>query len=177
MKVVNLIGGANTGKSTAAFGLMYRMKRWGLNVEYAGEYARDMVLEERSNILRDQLYILAKQNRKLQRLKDIDVSWVVTDTCLLLGTAYNYQKDPALEALTKEYFSRYNNVTFYLPRNYNFLYHTEGRSQKSHEEAAEIDTKIEAILPDDTIRLEVSNNRDYVTQILNHLGFFFGMDV
>jgi adenylate kinase family enzyme len=65
MKVINLFGGPGSGKSTLAAGLFERMKIQGLSVELVTEYAKDMVWERRGNILDDQLYILAKQHRRL----------------------------------------------------------------------------------------------------------------
>lgn len=169
MKVINLIGGACTGKSTTAFGLMYFMKKMGLRVEYAGEYARDMVLEKRNNILIDQLYILAKQNRKLSRLKG-EADYVVTDTSLLLCAAYPHDDIPELEQVIKAYFDSYDNLIFYLPRNFQFQFQKEGRSQSSHAEAELFDPIIEKVLPPSAIKLSVSE--DYVDTILAHLGIY-----
>ncbi len=167
MKVINLIGSANTGKSTTVYGLLYLMKRLGLNVEYASEYAKDMVWEKRNNILQDQLYILAKQHRKLSRLSNVD--YAITDTSLLLGIAYA-GKDalPELVAIIKAYFNFYDNVTFYLPRNENFKFHPEGRSQSTADEADAFSPLIEAVLPENAIRFPKSD--DYVMPILEHLG-------
>jgi ATP:corrinoid adenosyltransferase len=67
MKVINIFAGPCAGKSTTAAGLFYLMKVSGYNVELVTEYAKDMTWEGRHNILGDQLYILAKQNRRLER--------------------------------------------------------------------------------------------------------------
>ena len=167
MKVINLIGTSNTGKSTTVYGLLYAMKKRGLKVEFASEYAKDMVWEKRGNILADQLYILAKQNRKLSRLTNID--FAVTDTSLLLGLVYA-APDQLTEcnAAIRAYFNQYDNVVFYLPPNPDYAFHPEGRVQQSREESDAYQAKIEAILPPDTIWLPKSE--DYVDTILEHLG-------
>ena len=80
MKVINLFGGPGVGKSTAAAGLFYEMKKRQLSVELVTEYAKDMVWENRQNILDDQIYIFAKQQRRIARLRDHHIDWVITDS-------------------------------------------------------------------------------------------------
>jgi nicotinamide riboside kinase len=170
MKVINFIGASNTGKSTAVYGVLYLMKKLGLKVEYASEYAKDMVYEKRANIMADQLYILAKQNRRLSRLADCGIDYAVTDTCLLLGNVYSTPTDlPELRNVITAYFNQYDNTTFYLPVNDDFAFQKEGRVQQSAEESAAFVQKIEAVLPADTIRLVKAH--DYVEPVLTHLGF------
>ena len=169
MKVINLIGGANTGKTTAAFGLMYAMKKMGLRVQYAGEYAAEMVSEHRSNILDDQLYILAKQNRRLDRLRD-QVDYVITDTSLLLGCVYAKSGEPsALADIIWAKFLGYDNQVFYIPRNYDFLFDKESRVQASHAEASAFDKVILTLLSNVPNTHYLSTKTDYVEQILNIL--------
>jgi hypothetical protein len=169
MKVINLIGASNTGKSTATYGLLYAMKKLGLNVEYASEYAKDMVYEKRGNILQDQLYILAKQNRKLSRLAVMGVEYAVTDTCLLLGNVYSPDDAlPELKAVITAYFNQYDNTTFYLPPNEDFTFDARGRVQNNRDESNAFVKKIEAVLPPEAIRLTRSS--DYIWPILENLG-------
>ena len=70
MRVINILAEPSAGKSTTAAGLFYKMKQDGLRVELVNEYAKDAVWDNRQDILADQLYMLAKQNRKLERLRD-----------------------------------------------------------------------------------------------------------
>ena len=85
--VINLFGGPGLGKSTIASGLFYRMKVAGFQVESVTEYAKDVVWDQAPTKFSDQLYITAKQNRKLWRLQD-QVEWIVSDSPLLLGLHY-----------------------------------------------------------------------------------------
>lgn len=120
MKVINLFGGPGTGKSTTAAGVFNRMKIMGLNVELTNEYAKDMVWEGRDNVLNDQLYILAKQHRKLLRLKD-KVDWVVMDSPIILGLSYtspDYFK--SFEPLVMDLWNSYDNVNFLLERSFDY---------------------------------------------------------
>ena len=88
MKVLNIWGGPGIGKSTTAAGLFYEMKKLGLNVELVQEYAKDAVWEKRHNILDDQIYIFAKQQRRIARLAEHNIDWVITDSPIPLGLVY-----------------------------------------------------------------------------------------
>ena len=146
MKVVNIWGGPGVGKSTAAAGLLYEMKKKGLNVEIAMEYAKDVVWEKRYNILDDQIYIFAKQQRRISRFMDSGIDWVITDSPIPLGLVY---LRPAMlsenfDQLVMEVFNQYTNHNFLLQRN--FEYNPIGRNQKDEEEAREFDRKVESLL-------------------------------
>ena len=88
MKIINLFGGPGTGKSTTAAHLFAIMKWQGMKVELVSEYAKELTWDGRSNVLLDQLYVLAKQNRKLERLKNHGLDFVITDSPILMGLAY-----------------------------------------------------------------------------------------
>lgn len=166
-KIINLLGGPGTGKTTTALGLTYRMKLAGLKVKYAQEYAEDMVYEERTNILDDQLYILAKQNRRLLRLV-AHTDYIITDSPLFLSIVYSKNGGSEnFQRLVRETFNQYTNITFYHPRDLSFDFQQQGRTQQSHAECAEIDAKIEHYMPHDTLELEPG--KDYVAQIVEYL--------
>lgn len=146
MKVINLFGGPGTGKSTVAADLFAKMKWMNKNVELIGEYAKDATWEKRHQLFDDQLYILAKQNRKLERLKN-QVEYVITDSPLLLNIAYI---DPNYFPLTYPKFVRnlydsYNNLNIFLLREK--PYHAIGRRQ-TEEEARAIDARVIDLLHD-----------------------------
>src|SRR6266446_4338308 len=88
MKVINLFGGPGTGKSTVASDLFALMKWQNMNVELVTEFAKEVTWEKHHNIFNDQLYILAQQNRRLERLKD-QVNYVISDSPILMYQAYN----------------------------------------------------------------------------------------
>jgi hypothetical protein len=167
--IINLIGGPNTGKTCTALGLSYFMKRAGLRVKYVQEYAEDMVYEDRANILADQLYILAKQNRRLHRLRSV-TDYVITDSPLLLNIVYSKDEGtPEFRATVHEYWDSYNNITFYHPRDTSFAYHQQGRVQDSHEAASAMDTIIQRNLRGATVNLEIGT--DYIKQIVDYFNF------
>lgn len=133
-KVINLFGGPNSGKSVLACDLFTFMKKNNYNVELITEYAKDLTWEKRQNVLlEDQLYIFAKQHRKLLRIID-NVEYAICDSPLLLsGIYYNsehniYSKETFIKLLL-DTFDYYPNLNFYLTRNLDFKYFTEGRNQ------------------------------------------------
>lgn len=144
MKVINLFGGPGTGKSTTAAGLFHIMKLRECNVELVTEYAKDLTWEKRHDVLGDQLYILAKQARRLTRL-DGQVDFVVTDSPLLLGLIY--QQDTyfpnTFAPFLLDVWNSFDNINFLLRRvkKYNPI----GRNQ-TEEGAKEIDGDVERML-------------------------------
>jgi len=126
--VVNLFGGPGVGKSTNATGLFYEMKKRYINGEYVSEYAKWMVWEKRTNILADQVYILAKQNRLLEQLQGHGVDYAVTDSPLPTGLLYTTNSYfPSYRPLLMEMFNQYENVNILLTRNH--PYNPVGRFQ------------------------------------------------
>jgi tRNA uridine 5-carbamoylmethylation protein Kti12 len=148
VKVINLFAGPGAGKSTTAAGLFHLMKIGGMNVELVTEYAKEMTWEKRHNILTDELYIFAKQHRRIRRLLG-EVDYVVTDSPILLCILYR-QADytETLDELILELWNSYENLNFFLRRTK--PYSAVGRSQ-SEAEARSIDEATRALLA----RLEV----------------------
>lgn len=170
LKVINIFGGPGAGKSTTAAGLFFEMKKRQLEVELVTEYAKDMTWEKRHNILNDQLYILAKQNRRVHRLIG-QVEWVITDSPLLLGLVYkseSYYEN--FDNLVMEIFDSYDNHNFLISRD--FAYQSSGRNQTA-EQAVEVDDAIKSLLDNRDISYhQITNNPnvDRITQILNIIG-------
>jgi hypothetical protein len=170
MKVINLWGGPGAGKSTTAAAVFYEMKKRQIEVELVTEYAKDMTWEKRHNVLSDQLYIIAKQNRRIQRL-DGQVEFAITDSPLPLGLLY---QPPGyfttFEPFVMEVWNSYNNYNFLLGRD--FEYQPVGRNQTA-EEAVEVDKALVNLLNSRKITYSrVTNDPqvDRITQILNIVG-------
>lgn len=146
MKVLNLFGGPGTGKSTTASGLFYEMKKMGLEVELVTEYAKDLVWEKRFNILDDQIYLFAKQQRRIARLADHNIEWVITDSPIPLGLCYLKEGvfTDSFPNLVMEVYQKFNNFNFLLSRN--VKYNPVGRNQKTEEEAREFDHRVQSLL-------------------------------
>lgn len=145
MKVLNIWGGPGTGKSTTAAGVFYQMKCQGIKVELVQEYAKDMVWEQRHNILEDQIYIFAKQQRRISRLKQHDLDYVITDSPIAMGLCYTDPKllTPDFNRLVMHVFTSYDNVNVFLQRE--VPYEAVGRMQ-TETQAQELDDKILRLL-------------------------------
>lgn len=166
MKVINLWGAPGAGKSTVAAGLFYKMKVAGYKVELVTEYAKDVVWDNRSDLLRDQLYLLAKQNRRLERLRD-KVDWVITDSPLLLVLAYMPEVYYShFNSLAYDVWNTYTNINYLLERSHE--YKRDGRVQ-TEDESKIIDEKIQDIFSNYEQCFSVINSKDAASMIFNHI--------
>jgi hypothetical protein len=171
MQVINLFGGPGAGKSTTAAGLFYEMKKMRLEVELVTEYAKDMVWEGRHNILEDQIYIFAKQQRRISRLRDHRIDWVITDSPIALGLVYLREGSLSnnFRDLVMEVFDSFENHNFLLQRN--FEYNPIGRNQKDLEAAEIYDQKVAALLDARDIPFKTVVGGEWaVTRILQEIG-------
>lgn len=143
MKVINLWGSPGAGKSTVAAGLFYKMKCAGYNVELVTEYAKDVTWEQRTELFKDQLYLLAHQNRRLERLRG-KVDYCITDSPLLLTVAYTPEEYySTFNDFTHELWMSYTNINYLIVRSHAF--EQSGRWH-SEEQSYEIDRKISRII-------------------------------
>lgn len=145
MKVINLFAEPGAGKSTTASGLFFGMKHMGLRVELVTEYAKACVWEGKKQTLDDQLYVTAKQNHQMERLRG-KVDFIITDSPLLLGLVYcKSTMFPSFRPLLKEVFDSYENFNVLIRRSKKYC--PEGRMQ-SEFEAANIALQIRDLLVD-----------------------------
>ena len=86
--VVNFMGAPGAGKSTMAARIFSELKWKGYDVELVGEYAKELVFEQRHQTFKNELYIFAKQHHRLFRLKG-QVRIIVTDRPIILSQFYN----------------------------------------------------------------------------------------
>ena len=147
MKIINLYGGPGIGKSTTATALFSKMKLKGIKCEYVPEYAKEMVWDKRSNVLEDQLYLFAKQHRRLNILRDHNLDYVVTDSPLLLSTIYSANETGAFHALVWEKYLSFENVDIILKR------------VKPYAKCGRVQTEEQAIEIDEITRLIVGNTK------------------
>ncbi len=138
-RVLNLYGGPGTGKSTTAAGIYYELKRRGYNVEMAREYAKDVVWEGRRHLLTDQIYIFAKQ---LKRITDLlgEVELVITDSPVLMSLVYGASYPRAFHILVEDERSKMENIDILLTR------------VKPYEPAGRVHNEEEAKILDGTMR-------------------------
>ncbi len=153
------MAGPGIGKSTFAANLFSTMKQLEYKVELITEYAKDCVYEQQFNILNnDQLFVLANQNRRIQRIEESneDIDYVITDSPLLLSKIFANKNNVkhnylSFQDFCVDLFASYDNINLILNRD-NISYHTEGR----------VETYIEALKIDELILTELRKwNFDY----------------
>ena len=131
--VVNFMGAPGAGKSTMAARIFSELKWAGYDVELVGEFAKDLVWEERNFTMKDELYLFAKQNHRLFRLNG-KVQVIVTDRPIILSQFYNTKygdKSEAFKHIVKHEYDKYNNMNFFLTRGK--AYNPNGRLQTEEE--------------------------------------------
>jgi thymidylate kinase len=172
--VINLYGGPSSGKSTQGAGLFYRMKQAGHSVELVNEFAKEVVWEGNVPLLKDQLYVLAHQHRKLVRLAG-KVDYVITDSPVLLSIAYRGLYDgpmysDLIDQLALECYQMYHNINFMLGRPASF--ESIGRAQ-DYDQSKRIDQSIVQIFQQHSIEYhQLPVNSDTVDSML---GVIFAM--
>jgi hypothetical protein len=90
---VCLYGGPGAGKSTAAAGVYYYLKRAGLNCELNREVIKDWVWEGRTPIDGDQTLFFAEMSRRERLYIKAGLDAIVTDSPLILTHFYGLKYD------------------------------------------------------------------------------------
>ncbi len=170
MKVINLFAGPGTGKSTTAAGLFFLMKHAGYNVELINEFAKQLVWQERHRTFSDQYYISAKQNHKLEVLRD-KVDYVITDSPLPLSLVYAPKKYFGnFRNMLMEIFNSYDNINYFLNRTK--PYNPIGRNQTEEEERGVVE-QVNQMLKNNNISYYVVNADQQAPQVIyDHIAGF-----
>lgn len=166
--VINLVGEPSVGKSTVAAELFASMKKQGYSVELVTEYAKDIVWENRQDILKHQDYVFAKQHRRLSRLIG-KVDYIITDSPLILSLLYIEMSNTprSLIPFIQDVISTYKNIYVYLKRAHK--YEEVGRMQNELE-ANNLRQKLNSILTDNgVVPLVISTDDTVVDLIINHI--------
>jgi nicotinamide riboside kinase len=173
-KVINLFGGASSGKSTCAFGLCHQLKLRGINVEYVNEYIKTWAYKDHKPNEYDQVYIFGKQAKKEYDLYG-KVDYIVSDSPLLLSAIYEevIQGESVVKPSVFNHIQRAksNGIefhNFYLKRCKGF--NPVGR-WGSEDEARQMDKYIQNFLTTHDVDYTFIEEDDYrrVDKILSHM--------
>jgi nicotinamide riboside kinase len=147
--IINLIAGPGTGKSILACDVFSKLKRNFVSCELASEYVKDKVYEESKKTIENQIYIFAKQQHKIFRLKDkVDV--IVTDSPIMLSPVYDSSECNELRKLVIKEFKKYPSLNYLIVRDETIPYENYGRNQDL-DGAMKVDKKIRQILSEENI--------------------------
>lgn len=143
-KVINIIGGPDSGKSTNAALVFGKLKLKGIRAELITEYAKSRVWEEATKTLEDQLYITAKQNRQQRRCNGL-VDVMITDSPLIMGLFYGADQPDWYKYMVEGVVNTYDNLYVFLNRGEDRVYDQVGRLQ-DEDGAKRIDVELRKIL-------------------------------
>lgn len=153
--IIEFVTGPSAGKSTTSFGLAYKFKLAGVNIEYLPEYAKLLTWRGDFQSLSLQIHVTTEQIRGLYDLsrKENDLKVIISDTSMLLGIIYKYVWLDGVKYLglgsgdlfdqwIKSIYSEFDIRTYYLKRDLSsHSYNEKGRTQ-SLEESLEYDERI-----------------------------------
>lgn len=166
-KLINIYGGPGAGKSTAAAGVFYELKKLGYNCGLVTEMATELVYDEAYNIINDQLYLFAEQwHRTFRMLGKVD--FIVTDSPFLLNIVYNKVNDEDFNRFIFSRIHKLDSLDFFINRSDTFS--NVGRIHNL-EQSKEIDKVIKNLAKEngiDLIDIEQNNAIEKILQkILN----------
>lgn len=132
--VISFVGAPGAGKSTAALGTAFELKKMGLSVEYVQEFTKDLVY---NGLLRkyipNQSYIIAEQYKKIYDLLG-QVDYIVTDAGLEVSALHSAKEDKVVEDLAWYLRNKTNQITIFIERDEEKVpYETKGRVENEAE--------------------------------------------
>jgi len=148
--IVNFFAGPGAGKSTSSALLFSKLKMRGVRCELVTEFAKDLTWEKRDLTLRNQLYILAKQHKRMWVVAQHEVDVIITDSPLLVGAYYSSTFDTGefaelLRSMAMLLHKEHPAVNFFIRRTK--PYQRFGRSQ-TEEQAKDVDLGMREMLDD-----------------------------
>uniref|UniRef100_A0A6C0ECJ7 NadR/Ttd14 AAA domain-containing protein n=1 Tax=viral metagenome TaxID=1070528 RepID=A0A6C0ECJ7_9ZZZZ len=175
-KVVNIVAGPGSGKSTISALLFSHLKMKKCTAEYVQEFAKTLVWTSQFEALNDQYYVTRKQKELLEAISG-NVEYIVTDGSLLHGLFYNRFNEHNTSNIDKteqyilENFKKFNNIVIFLDRQ-DIPYEQAGRYQ-GEKEAKAIDTTLKMLLDKNGIKYKVfpadtEKISDFVDYVLNY---------
>lgn len=124
--------------------LMGELKILGINVEFAHEYAKELVFAKRWETFKNQIYMFGKQHARIyDQVGQADV--VLTDCPILLSPIYDKEKRKSLIDLVLHEYRKVPNQYNVFVKRLNRPFKEEGRIH-DETEAKKIDKAVKAFL-------------------------------
>lgn len=160
--IINIYGGPGAGKSTAAAGVFYELKKIGYDCGLVTEMATELVYDEAFNVINDQVYLFGEQwHRTFRMLGKVD--FIVTDSPLLLNIVYNRQKDEDFDRFIISRIHKLESLDFFVNRSDTFS--NVGRIH-NFEQSKEVDKTIKELAKANSIDLIEVEQENSVSKIL-----------
>jgi hypothetical protein len=176
--VINVIGQPGSGKTCLTALLFAHLKIKGYVVEYASEYAKTLIWQEKFDELNNQYHVTNSQYKLFKSMIG-KVEFIITDGPIIHGLYYNrYNKDNVSDVFkTNEFildcFNEFNNINIFLEKG-DFKYEQAGR-QQTESEANLVGTILKKLLTDYKINykifklngMDTSSMIEYIDSIKN----------
>ena len=170
--LVNYFAGPSAGKTTSALELTAELKKQGYNVEYVSEFAKELVLENRLEELKNQEFVTDGQYHRLDRIRN-SADIIVTDSPVLLGKVYGEKR--ISEEYSKQieaYHNSFETLNLFIARGTTFQ--TEGRVHNLEQSKA-LDNKIITMLQENNVKFDyvqqndIANTVDKINKLFKNL--------
>ena len=150
--IVNLFAGPGAGKTTCAWEIASELKKRNIQAEYVPEYAKELVWDEKRELLdgslKNQRKLFQEQNHRLARLiGKVDV--VVTDAPILLNQVYLKEPNPDFQKEIMDTFRSYHNFNLFVKRG------------DYYEQSGRLHTLEESRQKDEEVKQLLNSNRIY----------------
>lgn len=117
--VINAFGGPGSGKTTSCLDICAQLKKEGYNAEYVQEVAKELVYDNRMDLLdgseAHQFDMLKEQMKRMDRLIG-QTDFIVTDSPILLNAVYNQELTSAYNDMVSQLHNQYSNFSFFMKR-------------------------------------------------------------
>lgn len=171
--IVNLLGGAGCGKSTARAGVYSALSMRGDNVEEVPEWIKQRVYEDNKLVKKDQGYVYCNQRRALCAVTECKSKHfkelVITDSPLLLSIIYDSKHDKDFKQLVLSDFNSFDNINIFIKRGER--YDSSGR-YNNLEYAKNTDHEIRKLMDEQKIPYYVVDaDKDIVDSIIGIIDY------
>lgn len=131
--VISFVGASGTGKSTAALGTAFKLKKMAKSVEYVEEFAKGLVYTDSlERYIPNQTYIIAEQYKKIYDLLG-KVDYVISDAGLQISALHSSGEDE-IEKLAWYLTGKINQFTILIERDPEKIkYEQDGRLEDEEE--------------------------------------------
>lgn len=167
--VINIFAGPSAGKTGCAWIIGGELKKRSQSVEYVSEYAKELVWDENYELLKNQKHVHAEQTKRIKRLLG-KVSYIVTDSPVLLGIIYGRENGVDIERDAVDFHNSTQSLNLFLERNEQ-TFENEGRVHDL-KQSKQIDRQIKRLLSEFGVEYQVVNHENVINIIKQKLSIF-----